>query len=107
MAGLGLSQRTARSVGIDGAKLWDAGITGMIAAFVISRALLVVFNLHSFLMYPTLLLAVPSLTTTGVLLTAAFLLLYLRRKRLALLAVLDASAPRAALVWAFVEWSEG
>jgi phosphatidylglycerol---prolipoprotein diacylglyceryl transferase len=102
MAGLGLSQRTARSVGIDGAKLWDAGITGMIAAFVISRALLVVFNLHSFLMYPTLLLAVPSLTTTGVLLTAAFLLLYLRRKRLALLAVLDASAPCAALIWAFV-----
>ncbi len=60
-----------------------------------------VFNLHSFLMYPALLLAVPSLTTTGMLLTAAFMVLYLRRKRLPLLAVLDASAPCAALIWAF------
>jgi phosphatidylglycerol:prolipoprotein diacylglycerol transferase len=102
ISGLGLSQRTARYAAIDPAALWDAGITGMIAAFVISRLLLVVFNLHSFLMYPMLLLAVPSLTTTGVLLTAAFLLVYLRRKHLPLLAVLDASAPCAALIWAFV-----
>lgn len=101
MAALALSQLTARFAALDPAALWDAGITGMIAAFVISRALLVAFNLHSFLMYPTLLLAVPSLTTTGILLTAAFMLLYLRRKRLPLLAVLDAAAPCAALIWAF------
>jgi phosphatidylglycerol:prolipoprotein diacylglycerol transferase len=102
MAGLALSQRTARTVDLPPDALWDAGITGMIAAFVISRLLLIVFNLHSFLLYPTLLLAVPSLTTTGVLLTAAFMVVYLRRKRLPLLAVLDASAPCAALIWAFV-----
>jgi phosphatidylglycerol:prolipoprotein diacylglycerol transferase len=102
MAALALSQRTARYANLDGAALWDAGMIGMIAAFVISRALLIVFNLHSFLMYPVLLLAVPSLTTTGILLTAAFLVVYLRRKRLPLLAVLDASAPCAALIWAFV-----
>jgi phosphatidylglycerol---prolipoprotein diacylglyceryl transferase len=102
MAALAFSQITARYADLDGAALWDAGLTGMIAVFVISRLLLVVFNLHSFLMYPVLLLAVPSLTTTGVLLTAAFLLVYLRRKRLPLLAVLDASAPCAALIWAFV-----
>jgi phosphatidylglycerol---prolipoprotein diacylglyceryl transferase len=102
MAALALSQRTARFAGLDPAALWDAGMTGMIAVFVISRLLLVVFNLHSFLMYPVLLMAVPSLTSTGVLLTAAFLLVYLRRKRLPLLAVLDASAPCAALIWAFV-----
>jgi phosphatidylglycerol---prolipoprotein diacylglyceryl transferase len=102
MASLALSQRSARYANIDGAALWDAGMTGMIAAFVISRLLLIVFNLHSFLMYPVLLMAVPSLTTTGVLLTAAFMLVYLRRKRLPLLAMLDASAPCAALIWAFV-----
>jgi phosphatidylglycerol---prolipoprotein diacylglyceryl transferase len=102
LAALGLSQRTARYAGIHGDALWDVGMTAMIAAFVISRVLLVVFNLHSFLLYPTLLLAVPSLTTTGVLLTAAFLLVYLRRRRLPLLAVLDASAPCAALIWGFV-----
>jgi phosphatidylglycerol---prolipoprotein diacylglyceryl transferase len=102
MAALALSQRTARYANLEGTALWDAGLTGMIAAFVISRLLLIVFNLHSFLMYPVLLLAVPSLTTTGVLLTVAFLVVYLRRKRLPLLAVLDASAPCAALIWAFV-----
>ena len=102
LAALGLSQRTARYAGIDGEALWDAGVTAMIAAFVISRVLLVAFNLHSFLLYPTLLLAVPSLTSTGVLLTAAFLLVYLRRRRLPLLTVLDASAPCAALIWGFV-----
>ena len=102
MAALAFSQITARYADLDGAALWDAGLTGMIAVFVISRVLLVVFNLHSFLMYPVLLLAVPSLTSTGVLLTAAFLVVYLRRKRLPLLAVLDASAPCAALIWAFV-----
>jgi phosphatidylglycerol:prolipoprotein diacylglycerol transferase len=96
MAALAFSQITARYADLDGAALWDAGLTGMIAVFVISRVLLVVFNLHSFLMYPVLLLAVPSLTSTGVLLTAAFLVVYLRRKRLPLLAVLDASAPCAA-----------
>jgi phosphatidylglycerol---prolipoprotein diacylglyceryl transferase len=93
MAALALSQRTARYADLDPAALWDAGLTGMIAAFVISRALLVVFNFHSFLMYPVLLMAVPSLTTTGVLLTAVFLVIYLRRKRLPLLAVLDAFHP--------------
>jgi phosphatidylglycerol:prolipoprotein diacylglycerol transferase len=102
MAALALSQRTARYANLEGATLWDAGLTAMIAAFVISRLLLVVFNLHSFLTYPVLLMAVPSLTSTGVLLTAAFLVVYLRRKRLPLLAVLDASAPCAALIWAFV-----
>jgi phosphatidylglycerol:prolipoprotein diacylglycerol transferase len=102
MAALALSQRTARYANLDGAALWDAGMIAMIAAFVISRALLIVFNFHSFLMYPVLLMAVPSLTSTGVLLTAAFLTVYLRRKRLPLLAVLDASAPCAALIWAFV-----
>jgi phosphatidylglycerol:prolipoprotein diacylglycerol transferase len=102
MAALALSQRTARYADLDPAALWDAGLTGMIAVFVISRALLIVFNFHSFLTYPVLLMAVPSLTTTGVLLTAVFLLGYLRRKRLPVLAVLDASAPCAALIWAFV-----
>ena len=102
MAALALSQRTARYANLEGAALWDAGMIGMIAAFVISRLLLIVFNFHSFLLYPVLLLAVPSLTSTGILLTAAFMVVYLRRKRLPLLAVLDASAPCAALIWAFV-----
>jgi phosphatidylglycerol:prolipoprotein diacylglycerol transferase len=102
MAALALCQRTARYASLDPTALWDAGLTGMIAAFVISRLLLIVFNFHSFLTYPVLLMAVPSLTSTGILLTAAFMVLYLRRKRLPLLAVLDASAPCAALIWAFV-----
>jgi len=102
IAGLSLSQRTARYVGLEPAAVWDAGMVAVLAAFVVSRALLVVFNLHSFLMYPLMVLGVPSLTGTGVALTTVFLGFYLRWRRLPLLAVLDAMAPCAALLWAFL-----
>jgi phosphatidylglycerol:prolipoprotein diacylglycerol transferase len=102
MLALGLSQRTARFARLDATAIWNAGMTAVIAAFVISRLLLVVFNFRSFLDYPLILLALPSLTSTGVLLTAIFMLGYLRWRRLPLLAVLDAFAPCGALLWAFL-----
>src|ERR1700679_2690879 len=49
-----------------------------------------------------LLLELPSLTLSGVVLTAIVAVLYLRRRRLPLLNTLDAAAPCAALVWAFL-----
>jgi phosphatidylglycerol:prolipoprotein diacylglycerol transferase len=102
IAALGLSQRTARYAGLEPVVAWDAGMVAVIAAFVLSRALLIVFNLHSFLMYPLLVMAVPSLTGTGVALTAVFLAVYLRWKRLPALRLLDAMAPCGALLWAFL-----
>ena len=97
---LGLSQRTARFVGIPAEKLWDAGLFAMIAAFLASRLLLVVMDPQAFLRYPLLVLSLPSLTYGGMALTGILVAVYLRRKRLPLPDVLDAWAPCAALLGA-------
>lgn len=102
LAALTLAERCAPWVGLSPAAIWDAGMTAVIAAFVISRLLLIVFNLHSFLSYPLLMLALPSLTSTGVLLTTLVLFGYLRWRRLPLLSTLDVTAPAAALLWSFL-----
>lgn len=112
VAALALSQRTARSVGIPAEKLWDAGLFGIVAAFIASRALLVAMDPHAFLKYPLLVLALPSLTYGGMVLTGVLVLGYLRWKSLPLGDVLDAWAPCAALLAAvlslghFVEGTE-
>ena len=100
VAALGLSQRTARFVGIPAEKLWDAGLFAMIAAFFASRVLLVVMDPQAFLKYPLLVLSLPSLTYGGMAFTGLLVAVYLRRKRLPLLDVLDACAPCAALLGA-------
>jgi len=102
MAALTLSQMTARLVKLDAAAVWDAGLVIVLAAFVISRLLLVAGNFRSFLASPLLVLTLPSLNDTGVLLTAIFAVGYLWFKKLPLLAFLDAMAPCFALVWAFL-----
>jgi phosphatidylglycerol---prolipoprotein diacylglyceryl transferase len=102
MAGLSLSLRTAVAVGLNPEKLWNAGLFTLLSAFVLSRLLLVVTNLHNFRAYPVLLLMVPSLTVTGILLTILVTVVYLRLRRLPLLATLDAWAPCATLIWAFL-----
>jgi phosphatidylglycerol---prolipoprotein diacylglyceryl transferase len=102
MCALLLGQRTARAARIDRDAFWDAGMVTVFSAFVLSRVLLVVENVRTFLMYPVLVLELPSLTLGGVALTAIVALLYLRRRRLPLLTTLDAAAPCAALVWAFL-----
>ncbi|HEV2710517.1 MAG TPA: prolipoprotein diacylglyceryl transferase family protein [Edaphobacter sp.] len=102
MAALALSLRTATIVGLSPDRLWNAGLFVLLSAFVLSRLLLVVMYLHAFLTYPILLLAVPSLTPLGLLLTGVVTLLYLRVRRLPLLTTLDAWAPCATLIWAFL-----
>jgi phosphatidylglycerol---prolipoprotein diacylglyceryl transferase len=102
MAALALSLRTATLAGLNPDRLWNAGLFSLIAAFILSRCLLVVSNLHSFLTYPLLLLAVPSLTPIGVLLTALATALYLWLLQIPILPTLDAWAPCATLVWAFL-----
>ncbi len=102
MLALGLSQYTAPLTGVDPDKLWDAGLFTVLAAFVSSRVLLVAANLRTFMSYPMLLLAVPSLTAMGLLLTAIATLLWMRWKGIPLRPALDAWAPCATLVWAFL-----
>ncbi len=110
MGGLMLSQRTARHAGVDADKLWDAGLFAVLAAFVGSRALLVVEHLRTFLMFPLLLLAVPSLTASGLLLAVVATGVWLWRKRVPWRRALDAWAPCGAQVWGFLalgHWAEG
>ena len=102
MAALTLSLRTAVAVGLNPEAVWNAGLFAILSAFVLSRLLLVFTNLQSFRAYPILLLMVPSLTSTGLLLTAIVTIIYLRLRHLPLLATLDAWAPCATLVWAFL-----
>jgi phosphatidylglycerol:prolipoprotein diacylglycerol transferase len=102
MLALALSQRTALIARIAPDALWDAGLFAIVAAFVLSRLILVVTNLHTFIAYPILLLAVPSLTAMGLLFTAIATCLWLRWKRIPLLPALDAWAPCATLAWAFL-----
>jgi phosphatidylglycerol---prolipoprotein diacylglyceryl transferase len=102
ISALSLSLRTAATAGLNPDKLWNAGLFTLLSAFVLSRLLLVATNLHSFRTYPILLLMVPSLTATGLLLTAIVSVIYLRLRHLPLLATLDAWAPCATLIWAFL-----
>ncbi len=102
MAALSLSLRTATAVGLDSEAVWNAGLFSIVSAFVLSRLLLIAANLHNFVAYPILLLMVPSLTATGILLTGLATVIYLRLRRLPLLLVLDAWAPCATLIWAFL-----
>ncbi len=102
VAALLLSQRTAARVGIAPDKLWDAGVFAVVAALIASRVLLIAFDLHSFLKFPLLILALPSLTYTGMFLAAVMVWGWLRWKRLPILDVLDAWAPCAALLAAIL-----
>lgn len=102
MLALALSLRTAVAACISPDRLWNAGLFAVIAAFVLSRLLLVATNLHTFVSYPILLLMVPSLTPLGLLLSAAATAIYLRRHQLPFLDTLDAWAPCATLAWAFL-----
>jgi len=102
MLAITLSQRTARLCHIDPDKLWDAGLFAILAAFLLSRALLVATHFAAFRQYPILLLAVPSLTPMGLVLTGLATFLWLHFKRIPILPALDAWAPCATLVWAFL-----
>lgn len=103
VAGLLLSERTAERAGVDRDKLWDAGVAGIILAFVASRVLLVAENFPVFKALPLLVLTLPSLTYGGIFLTMLLLLVYLRWKRVPVLAATDAWAPGACLLAAFLE----
>ncbi len=102
MLALALSLKTARVVGVDPNKLWDAGLFAVLAAFIASRLILVATHFAAFRQFPILLLAVPSLTATGLLLTVIATFLWLSIKRIPMLPALDAWAPCATLVWAFL-----
>lgn len=102
IAALWLSLKTARGVGLAAEELWDAGLFAVVAAFVLSRLLLIGGDVRAFLQLPLVMLMRPSFTYGGMMLTAAAVAAYLQWKRLPLLKVLDAWAPCAAVLAAML-----
>ncbi len=89
-------------VGLASERLWDAGLFGVVAAFVVSRLLLIAGDVHAFFRLPLAMLALPSFTYAGMVLTVVAVVVYLRWKRLPLLKVADAWAPCAAVLAAML-----
>ena len=102
IAALWLSLKTARVVGLAAEQVWDAGLFGVVAAFVLSRLLLIGGDVRAFLQLPLVMLALPSLPYGGMVLTALAVVAYLQWKRLPLLKVMDAWAPCAAVLAAML-----
>jgi phosphatidylglycerol:prolipoprotein diacylglycerol transferase len=103
VAAMSLAGRAGRKVGLTSDSLWDTGLAAILSCFAASRLLLVLSDPKAFLRYPVLVLSLPSLTIAGMALAALGMLVYLRRKRLPLLRVLDAFAPAAAALAACLE----
>ncbi len=99
MFALALSEKTARLRSLPAETLWNAGIFAVLAAFVLSRLLLLAEHFAAFRHFPILLLTVPSLTPAGLILTAAATWAWMHLHRLPLLPALEAWAPCATLIW--------
>ena len=100
IAALFLSERTAALANLPRQKLWDAGIFAVFAAFLLSRLILIGIYWKTFRAFPVLVLAVPSLTATGIVFTALATAAWLYFHRMPILSSLDAWAPGGMLVWA-------
>jgi phosphatidylglycerol---prolipoprotein diacylglyceryl transferase len=98
LAALGVGQRSAKLAGLTAESIWDVGLFALTAAFVISRVMLIVRDAHTFVLLPWVVLALPSFTYSGMALTAVAVVVYVRWKRLPVLAVMDAWSPGAALL---------
>jgi phosphatidylglycerol:prolipoprotein diacylglycerol transferase len=98
LAAFALMRWTSPMAGVAPEPLIDAGFFGVLAGLVVSRVLLVVQEPVAFLHYPLLILSLPSFTDLGMALTVVAVFIYLWRKRLPVLKVLDAWAPCAALL---------
>lgn len=107
---MALARLCARRVDLDPERVWDAGLFAIVSCFVASRLLLVAFDLKAFLHYPLLVLSLPSLTYIGMTIAAVMVWVYLRRRRLSVLRMLDVFAAPAAVLAAWLEvghWLDG
>ena len=110
MAALALGLRTAVLARIDRDAFWDLGFVAVIGAFVISRVVLVLENIPTFVHYPLAVLELPLLTSAGLAGTALLAGWYAWKRKLPVFGVLDATAPCAALLLAFQSlglWADG
>ncbi len=97
-----LSLKTARLAGLAADALWDAGLFAVLAGFVMSRVMLVAGNVRAFVHTPLALLEFPSFSYAAMVLTGLAVAVYLVGKGLPVLRTLDAWAPCASVVAAFL-----
>lgn len=102
MAALWLTLRCAPIAHLSADKLWNATVFAAVAAFTLSRLLLIATNFRNFIAHPVLLLTLPSLTGIGLLLTGVATFVYIRTRLIPVLDALDAWAPPATLLWFFL-----
>ena len=103
---LALTQRTARIVRIDPAKVWNLCVLSLFAALACARLLLVAANWSALRHHPAWVLGLamvhhPLLTGVGAMAGAGCAAWYARRSKLPLLATADALAPPLAFGLAF------
>ena len=107
---MALSRRTASRLGLDPEQAWNAGVFAIFSCFVFSRLVLIVRDPTAFRRFPLAVLGLPSLTFGGLALAGVATAIYLARKRLPLLRILDTFAAPGALLAVALElghWLEG
>ncbi len=110
VAAMALSGRAARRVDLSAEAVWDAGAFALLSCFVASRLLLVLRDPVAFVHFPLLVLGLPSLTLAGLGVAAVAVWVYLWRKRLPVLRMLDVYAPCGAVLAGSLElghWVDG
>lgn len=102
IAAMALGQRVSRRAGVDPDKFWDLGFFGFVTAFVVSRLELVIANWKVFVQSPAVVLALPSVSAVGLLITALLCLGYVRLKGMPILKTLDAAGICGTVLLVFV-----
>lgn len=110
MCSLALGLRTAVLARVDRDAFWDLCFVSIISAFLLSRTVLILENLTTFIRYPLAVLELPFITSSGVFATLLLSWYYMRRRKLPVLGTFDAAAPCVALQLAFLSaglWFDG
>lgn len=100
---MALTRWAARRLDQNPETAWDAGLFAIVSCLFASRLLLVLSDPMAFLHFPLLILSLPSLTLGGLSLAGIATWVYLLRKRVRLLPLLDSFAPGSALLAGFLE----
>jgi phosphatidylglycerol:prolipoprotein diacylglycerol transferase len=108
LCGIALWTSIARHIGLDAAKIQNAGLLAVVSVVVGARLAVVIANWRGFLEAPLLILAAGTLASGsaaifGVLLAVAAVALYLLRGRMPLLRALGAAAPAVMLAAAILD----
>lgn len=102
IAAMAMGQRVARKSGVNPNQFWDLGFFAVVTVFVLSRIELVLVNWKVFLQSPAIVLALPSVSTLGLVLSSLVCIIYIYFNKMPVLKTLDAAGICATLLLIFV-----